>query len=152
MDNERMNRPVSGADSHIRKYGLLNIVREYLESLPKSDLAFTGENEIVVLFRREGERGGLLFPDTLDLLNHALKTHLNLTLSMGMGQGVLQPDGHSGRICAGQKDGGAAFLRRSGCLSLQEGGWRVPLHRKRSVQRSMQEAIFRQDAGGIPAD
>ena len=85
VDNERMNRPGSGTDSHIRKYGLLNIVREYLENLPKSDLAFTGEHEIVVLFRREGgESPACFFPDTLDLLNHALKTHLNLTLSMGM--------------------------------------------------------------------
>lgn len=148
VDNERMNRPVSGADSHIRKYGLLNIVREYLESLPKSDLAFTGENEIVVLFRREGGKSpDCFFPDTLDLLNHALKTHLNLTLSMGMGQ-----------ECSSRMDipAGFAQARRMAALRFFDGpaafhcgkedGGR-PFIAKRSVQRSMQEAIFRQDAG-----
>ncbi|MFR2827500.1 MAG: response regulator [Enterocloster bolteae] len=64
VDDERMNRPGSGTDSHIRKYGLLNIVREYLENLPKSDLAFTGEHEIVVLFRREGGRARPAFSRT----------------------------------------------------------------------------------------
>ena len=61
-----------------------------------------------------GEKGGrarpAFSPDTLDLLNHALKTHLNLTLSMGNGTGVLKQDGYSGRICTGQEDGGTALF------------------------------------------
>ena len=149
VDDERMNRPGSGTDSHIRKYGLLNIVREYLENLPKSDLAFTGEHEIVVLFRREGgESPACFFPDTLDLLNHALKTHLNLTLSMGMGQECLSrmdiPAGFAqARRMAALRffDGPAAFH----CGREAAAG--RPFIAKRSVQRNMQEAIFRQDAG-----
>lgn len=148
VDNERINRPGSGTDSYIRKYGLLNIVREYLEKLPKSDLAFTGENEIAVLFRKEGgESPDCFFPDTLDLLNHALKTHLNLTLSMGMGQECLSrmdiPAGFTqARRMAALRffDGPAAFH-----CTKEEGG--RPFIARRSVQRNMQEAIFRQDAG-----
>ena len=105
-----MNRPVSGADSYIRKYGLLNIVREYLESLPKSDLAFTGENEIVVLFRREGGKSRTAFSRHPGFAQPCLKDPSEPDSFHGDGTGVLQPDGHSGRICAGQKDGGAAFL------------------------------------------
>lgn len=147
VDSERMNRPGSSTDAHIRRYGLLNIIREYFEELPKSDLAFTGENEIVVLFRSVGgDRADCFFPDTLDLLNHALKTHLNLTLSMGLGQECLSrmdiPAGFAqARRLAALRffDGPAAFHSKK-----EETG--RPFITKRSVQRNMQEAIFRQDA------
>lgn len=70
VDDERkgggVNRPSSmagSADSPIRKSGLLNIIS--LENLPKSDLAFTG-GQIVVLFQeRRGEERQPAFPGHL---------------------------------------------------------------------------------------
>lgn len=144
-DHMRTKQETEDADSYIRRYGLLNIIREYFETLPEHDLAFIGEGEILALFiLKKQERAEEQLPVIFARLNHALKTHLNLTMSMGEGTRVSRleiPEAYEkARRAAALRffDGEGSFHKTS-----QEEG--VVIEGKREVCRKLQEAVFKQD-------
>jgi len=134
------------SDSYTRRHGLLNIIREYFGKFPRFDLEFMDEREVMVIFTlKDGEKPKELLPDILKLLNHALKTHLDLTLSMGLGDRcydrTLIPMSYQQAkrmACLRFFDGEASF--HAGPIVEK-----APFAGKRSFQRKIQEAVFKQD-------
>lgn len=139
MDQEDM-------DSYTRRYGLINIIKEYFGKLPRFELAFVGEGEIMVIFTlKAGEKLKVLLPDILKFLNHTLKTHLNLTLSMGLGSPC---DERTQIPFSYQQAKEAAHLRFfDGEASLHENQAeeKAPIVINKDVQRKIQEAVFALD-------
>lgn len=134
------------SDSYTRRRGLLNIIKEYFGKLPRFDLGFIDEREIMVIFTlKDGHKLKELLPDILKVLNHALKTHLDLTLSMGLGDRcedrTLIPESYQQAkkmACLRFFDGEASFH----AAPIVE---TAPFTAKRSFQRKIQEAVFKQD-------
>lgn len=146
IDNFKIVKAAQDSDTYIMRYGLLNIIKEYFGKMPQFELAFIQDYEIMVIFRMEREQR---FPEGVDnilkLLNEALKIHSNLTLSLGMNLDPcsrLEVTGAYGRAKELAKlrffDGGASFHKDE--CSCEEVF--VP---KRSVQRRIQEEIYRQN-------
>lgn len=134
-------------DTDIMRYGLLNIIREYFGKQPQSELIFLAENEIMTIFRLTDNQ---VMPESLTerlgQMNHALRTHLNITLSVGLNP---EPTGRNGLEEAYRKAGVLARLRFfSGCGSCHDHedapGSKVLI--KRRMQKEMQEAVFLIDA------
>lgn len=79
-------------NGYMERYSLLNLIREYFAKLPQNEVFFVGDRQIMVLFKFGREEGiddvECCFPDLLKLLNDALSTHMNTTVSMGLGKAV----------------------------------------------------------------
>ena len=135
------------SESYTRRSGLLNIIREYFGKSLRFDLAFINESEIMVIFTlNDSERLKDFIPDRLELLNHALKTHLNLTLSMGLGD---QFNNRNGIPLSYQQAKKMAHLRFfDGAASFHTGyiEKKALYVTRRKVQRKIQEAVFKQDS------
>lgn len=146
IDHYKAIRAPGDADTYIMHYGLLNIVKEYFEKYALGDLALIGENEIMVLFRvSKGEAFPATIGETLNLLNNALRTHLNLTLSMGMNKEpgnrleIITHYWYAKNLASLRFfDGSASYHEEE--LLLEES-----FVTKRQVQKGMQEAIFKQE-------
>lgn len=137
-------------ERHMMQYGLQNMIKEYFEKLPVFDLEFIRENEIMILFR-EKEHDDFLnrIEELLKLLNNTLRTHFNLTVSLGMApkpsnRGSIPDDYRKARKLASLR-----FFDGCGTYHQQERGANEPFVTRRSMQKHIQEAVFRQDDAGI---
>lgn len=146
IDHYKAVKASRDADAYIMHYGLLNIIKEYFGKYPLRDIIFTGENEIMVLFHPENEQE---LPGTMEetwkLLNHALRTHLNLTVSMGMN---MQPCDRLEIPVHYQQARNLAYLRffdGSASYHEEELLFEESFVTKRHVQKGIQEAVFKQD-------
>lgn len=140
-------RASGDSDTHIIRYGLLNVIREYLGKLPVSDLVFINEREIMVLFRIHGlPLEDRTVRELLEPLNTALKTHLNLTVSLGIGMDPLPRGGLMAGYRRARKLAELRFFGGSGSLYIGELNGGEPNVTRRSVQKGIQEAVFRQEA------
>lgn len=63
---------------YMKRYSLLNLVREYFAKLPQNEAFFVGDRQMIVLFKFNRGEGiddvKHYFPDLLRLLNEALST------------------------------------------------------------------------------
>ena len=128
------------------QFGLQNIIREYFVELPAFDLAFIQEDEIMILFRsRKGGDFPRKFPELLKPLNDTLKTHFNLTLSLGVNP---EPSDRNQIPSAYQRSREMALLRffdGNGTCHQEACCLKDSFITRRSMQKKIQEAIFKQD-------
>ncbi len=146
IDHFKSVKGVRGRDRHLMRYGLLNIIREYFGKFPRFDLAFISDNEIMVLFRERSEDDfqGCM-EDVLKPLNHALKTHFNLTLSMGMDVTPSVRGAISAHYRYARELAALCFFDGSASYHQKEELCAESFVVKRSIQKRIQEAIFKQD-------
>lgn len=92
IDREWTAQREENENGYMKRYSLLNLVREYFAKLPQNEVFFVGDRQIIVIFKfsREECIDDVMchFPDLLRLLNEALSIHMNTTLSMGVGETV----------------------------------------------------------------
>lgn len=146
IDHLKTTMDREDTDSYTKRCGLLNIIREYFGKLPQFQLAFVGEDEIMVIFTlRDKDKLKELLPDRLRLLNHALKTHLNLTLSMGLG--IRYDDRTQIPVSYQQAKKAVHFRFFDGKASFHgdQPEEKVPMLIKKDVHRNIQEAVFALD-------
>lgn len=146
VDSPRGAWADQGQDAHIRRYGLLNMIREYFNGIAGLDLAFSGEWEIIAVFSEKGrEAGEEAFSEALGQLNRALKTHLDVTVTMGLGPSCrdrmkIGESFQQARRLAALRffDGGGSFHSREipGLEEAAEGT---------EARRRIREACFKQD-------
>lgn len=146
IDHFKAVKGARDGDLHLMQYGLLNMIREYFGKLALFDLAFIREDEIMVLFRfRSGEDFPKNLEDIHKTLSSALKTHFNLTLSMGMNRKAAV----RGAIPAHYRDARELALLRffDGCGSYHQDEklCSESFATRRGIQKKLQEAIFRQN-------
>ena len=147
LDNQSRLDFSEDPDSYIRKYGLLNTIREYFESLPPFELSFTDEYEIMVLFvLEENDNAEPYFPDLLYALNDGLKTHMNLTLSMGISSRIRNRLELPNAYKEARKRAELRFFDGTGSFhgnsEQKKGTVLVP---DRKMQKKLGEAVFKQD-------
>lgn len=146
IDHFKSVKGVRNGDLHMMQFGLQNIIREYFEKLPGFDLEFIQEDELMVLFRGSKDDSFLWkIPELVKPLNDTLKTHFNLTLSLGMNP---EPYDRNGIPSGYRKAKELALLRffdGNGTYHQEEGCVKESFITKRSVQKRIQEAIFKQD-------
>ena len=140
-------------DRHLFQYGLLNMIREYFGGNVKTDLTFTSDNEIMMIQRyAAGKRQEIDLKNTLHQLNEVLKTHFNLTVSLGVNVGgdsrIIIPEYYEKANRAAQLrffDGKESFHETEAAVAGQESDeWNdTLLHWKFPAQ--IQEAVFSQD-------
>lgn len=146
VDSPRTAWAQRGQDAHIRRYGLLNMIREYFGGIAGLDLAFAGEWEMIAVFT--GKEGGMeepVFSEALGQLNRALKTHLDVTVTMGLGPACrdrmkIGESFQQARRLAALRffDGGASFHSRE-----MPGGGKAPDGAE--TRRRIREACLKQD-------
>lgn len=140
------------SEAYVMKHSLLNVTREYMGGLGKSDIFFHKDYELVIILchSSKDETGGEKIKDCFKLLNEALKVHLNLTVSGG----VAAVDNRLALAKGYQRAADLAALRfftGSGYLHMQEAAHeagcstRACFINRRSLQRKLQEAIFKRE-------
>ena len=140
-------------DRHLFQYGLLNMIREYFGGNMKTDLTVTSYNEIMMIQTyAAGKRQEIDLKNTLHQLNEVLKTHFNLTVSLGVNVGgdsrIKIPEYYEKANRAAQLrffDGKESFHETEAAVAGQENDeWNdTLLHWKFPAQ--IQEAVFSQD-------
>lgn len=146
IDHFKTVKGFRGANLQMMRHGLLNIVREYLTNLEPFELVFAGENEFALLLDRQmNEPFSGNFQEMLNGLNGALRTHFNLTLSMGM-----DVRGCSGAVIPAhykyaRELAQLRFFDGSGSYHQEEPRKGEGLLAKRKIQKKIQAAIFKQD-------
>lgn len=146
IDHFKTVKGSRGSQLQIMRHGLLNIVREYLGNLEPFELVFVGENEFALLLHRHlGEPFSENFQEILGGLNGALRTHFNLTLSMGMDGSACPGDAVSLHYKHARELAWLRFFDGSGSYHQEEPGRGESLVAKRKIQKRIQAAIFKQD-------
>lgn len=132
--------------TYTRRYGLLNLIREYFKVLPLCELVFVNEKEMIALFAwKEEESLKKQLPDILNILNKSLKTHLNFTVSMGLGEPFTDPSKIPESYAMAKKMSNLKFFDGSGSFHagvIPDNSSPLP---KRKIQKALQDAIFKQD-------
>lgn len=146
IDAASISQQVEEVITYTRRYGLLNLIREYFKKLPLCDLVFVNEKEIFALFTcKEGVSLKKQLPDILDILNKSLKTHLNFTVSMGLGEPFEEPAKVPEGYVLAKKMSSLRFFDGPGSFHaglIPDDTYPLP---KRKIQKMLQEAIFKQD-------
>lgn len=146
IDRFRSNREAHCDERHMIQYGLQNMIKEYFVKLPEYKLSFIRESEILILFREmQGENSLLKLGELLALLNNALKTHFNLTLSLGLAESVSDRNKIPENYQRARDLAKLRFFDGCGTFHKDERGKNLPFVTKRSFQKKMQEAVFHQD-------
>lgn len=133
-------------DLHMMRYGLQNMIKEYFAKFSEFDLSFIRKNELLIIFKGMPLLDHLgKIEDVLNVLNQALKTHFNLTLSFGISEQIQKrcqiPEQY-------QKAKELAYLRffdGNGTFHDHEMELKETFVTKRSIQKQIQEAIFCQE-------
>ena len=149
IDREWTAQREENENGYMKRYSLLNLVREYFAKLPQNEVFFVGDRQIIVIFKfsREECIDDVMchFPDLLRLLNEALSIHMNTTLSMGVGETVDNrvelPAIYQQAVKAANMrffDGPALFHLVS---EVRNAVW----HKDIALMKRMQEAVLRHD-------
>ncbi len=137
------SKDAGNCDEDIMRYGLLNLIREYFEKLPEYELIFLKQNEMMAVFCQLPEPE--LCKEALYKLNHALRTHLNLTLSMGLNPETVGRTGIAASYKKAKKLAELQFFDGVGSYhdkeDLPEGGAAM----KKGPQKELREAVFSQN-------
>lgn len=81
------------SDAYLMKFALLNVLHEFLGKYPFAEAVSIAENECLIVIRFMPETQIAVEIDAYaHRLNDALKTHLNLTVSLGVADSFLQPE------------------------------------------------------------
>lgn len=146
VDHIKNGGTTNDSDSHMMRYGLLNVIREYCGTFKQFDLVFINDNEIMIVFRLDvQETIPESFDKTLAPLNHALKTHLNLTLSMGMNCKPCNRIEIASCYQQAKRLVDLRFFDGSGSYHDKEIFTEEPVLAKREIRKKIQEAIYRQN-------
>lgn len=146
IDHFKSVKGSKGSNLHMMRQGLLNIIREYFGNLQPFDLVLSGENELMILFGRASDKPrSEEIQGMLDVLNGALKTHFNLTLSMGMDMRPCQRTEIPSHYQRAMELARLRFFDGSGSYHQEEKEPGQPVVATRSIQKKIQAAIFKQD-------
>lgn len=145
IDHFKSVKAARGGDLHLMRYGLLNMIREYFGRLLRFDLAFIDDNEIMLLVRVSSGEAFPCMEEILETLNDALKTHFNLTLSMGMDITPSTRGAIPAHYRYAVELASLRFFDGSGSYHQEEELRAESFVTKRNVQKRIQEAIFKQD-------
>ena len=147
IDHFKTVKGFRGANLQMMCHGLLNIVREYLTNLEPFELVFAGENEFALLLERQrNEPFSENFKEMLNGLNGALRTHFNLTLSMGMDVRACSGMAIPAHYKYARELAELRFFDGDGSYHQEEEAKKgESLLAKRKIQKKIQAAIFKQD-------
>lgn len=148
VDNQRTVSSGRDSEAYTQRYGLLNMVREYFGEIGRHELIFVEKDEIFALFllERNGREEKNL-EKILGILNYTAKTHLNLTLSMGIGYACENRLEIPKRYEEAKRAAALRFFDGPSSFHQYDGEAETMPAAKRSFRRKLQEAVFKQDTG-----
>lgn len=136
-------------NGYMKRYSLLNLVREYFAKLPQNEVFFVGDRQMIVLFKFNRERDiddvKRCFPDLLRLLNEALSTHMNTTLSMGLGEAIDNRVELPALYQQAVKAANLRFFDGPASFHMVSESRNAVWHKDIALMKQMQEAVLRHD-------
>lgn len=136
-------------NGYMKRYSLLNLVREYFAKLPQNEAFFVGDRQMIVLFKFNRGEGiddvKHYFPDLLRLLNEALSTHMNTTVSMGLGEEIENRVELPSLYQQAVKAANLRFFDGTASFHMSDENRNAVWNKDIVLMKQMQEAVLRHD-------
>lgn len=146
IERSSTGHPADPADTDMMRYGLLNIIREYFAGGPEFELVFMAGQEIMVIFRLPDQMPAPNdYDERLKRLNQAVKTHLNITLSMGLEPARISRTELRNAYQKARNLAELNFFSGSGSYHDHEDADIEDMRIRRCNQKVIQEAVFLND-------